>query len=111
MSNQPWTDEETDIARNGWERGSTAASIAGKLPGRTRNAVIGLAHRHGWVHPGRQGPRETSLATELLEDLPTFEGPATIMRLSEWYGEEPSRVASAVRHLFLSGQIVVGAAA
>jgi len=41
-----WSDAEDDIIRTMWGT-STTAAIAAKLPGRTRNAIIGRADRIG----------------------------------------------------------------
>ncbi len=40
-----WTDDRVDILKKLWGDGHTAAEIAKKLGGVTRNAVIGKAHR------------------------------------------------------------------
>lgn len=45
-SSQPWTDEEDEALRRLWAEGWSAAQIAKALgTGRTRNSVIGRAHR------------------------------------------------------------------
>ncbi len=40
-----WTDERVSLLKRLWGEGKTAAEIAEKLGGVTRNAVIGKAHR------------------------------------------------------------------
>ncbi len=40
-----WTEDRVDMLKNLWGDGHTAAEIAKKLGGVTRNAVIGKAHR------------------------------------------------------------------
>ncbi len=40
-----WTDDRVDVLKKLWGDGHTAAEIAKKLGGVTRNAVIGKAHR------------------------------------------------------------------
>ena len=40
-----WTQQEMDILADLWSRGYSASDIAACLPGKTRNAIIGKAHR------------------------------------------------------------------
>lgn len=40
-----WSDAEKDLLRDQWDAGLTAGSIAKNLPGRSRNAILGQAHR------------------------------------------------------------------
>ena len=40
-----WTEQETKILRDLWKKGLTASQIAAQIPGKTRNACIGRAHR------------------------------------------------------------------
>lgn len=40
-----WTEQQDDILRREWPRGDAASMIATLLPGKSRNAVIGRAHR------------------------------------------------------------------
>ena len=40
-----WTEQETKILRDLWKKGLTANQIASQIPGKTRNACIGRAHR------------------------------------------------------------------
>lgn len=42
-----WTDDEKRVLRKGVKAELSAGQIADKLPGRTRNAVIGQAYRLG----------------------------------------------------------------
>lgn len=48
-----WTGAEDDIAKALWKQGYSADQIAKKLPGRSRNAVIGRIHRLGLSDAGR----------------------------------------------------------
>lgn len=45
-----WTPERIEIATRLWIEGWSAAQIARKLGGVTRNAVIGIVHRRGLSH-------------------------------------------------------------
>ena len=40
-----WSDSETKILKDLWRRGLTASQISLHIPGKTRNACIGRAHR------------------------------------------------------------------
>lgn len=42
-----WTDERVEMLKKLWAEGLSAAQIAGKIGGVTRNAVIGKVHRLG----------------------------------------------------------------
>jgi GcrA cell cycle regulator len=42
-----WNDERVDLLKKLWSEGLSAAQIAGRLGGVTRNAVIGKVHRLG----------------------------------------------------------------
>lgn len=44
---QPWDDADLATAREMWDRGCTASVIAERL-NRTRNSIIGLAHRRNF---------------------------------------------------------------
>ncbi|MDO3434357.1 GcrA family cell cycle regulator [Rhizobium sp. CBN3] len=48
MNNKPsvWTDERIDLAERMWKDGKTATAIAARLPGISRNAVLGVMNRH-----------------------------------------------------------------
>jgi len=55
-----WTDERVALLKQLWGEGKTAAEIAGKLGGVSRNAVIGKAHRlklSGRVSPIQQNAK------------------------------------------------------
>lgn len=58
MTNQhvDWTETELAVAERAWKAGHSGAEIARKLPGRTRNAIIGVAHRRGWAQASRKAP-------------------------------------------------------
>ena len=47
MIPSPWTLKDDSILKVMWNEGATGSQIAGKLHGRTRNAVIGRIHRLG----------------------------------------------------------------
>ena len=40
-----WDEQNTKILRNLWKKGLTASQIASQIPGKSRNAIIGRAHR------------------------------------------------------------------
>lgn len=42
-----WTDEQIAKLMTGWEAGMSASRVAFNIPGKTRDAVIGKAHRLG----------------------------------------------------------------
>lgn len=65
ITGHEWTDREIAIAHPLYLAGSSASEIAKRLPGRTRNAVIGLAHRKGWTVANRQ-PASAPTATPLV---------------------------------------------
>jgi GcrA cell cycle regulator len=49
--NSPWTDDVAARARALWDEGVSSTDI-GRRVGRSGNAVVGYAHRHGWPpHP------------------------------------------------------------
>lgn len=48
-----WTEEEIVLVKAFAGQGMSAADIARKLHGRTRNAVLGVMHRNGWTKEGR----------------------------------------------------------
>lgn len=50
-----WTDERIANLKDLWARGLSASQIAARMPGFTRNAVIGKVHRIGLA--GRASPR------------------------------------------------------
>lgn len=49
-----WGEDEDAVLRGLWPSGVSASKVAAQLPGRTRNAVIGRAHR--LKLPGRPSP-------------------------------------------------------
>lgn len=65
-----WTDERVELLKTLWAEGLSAAQIANKMGGVTRNAVIGKVHRLGLS--GRATPakpqRGCGPATEHKED-------------------------------------------
>ena len=42
-----WNEENTKSLRDLWKKGLTASQIAAQIPGKSRNAIIGRAHRLG----------------------------------------------------------------
>jgi hypothetical protein len=52
-----WTEEEIVLVKAFAGQGMSAADIARKLNGRTRNAVLGVMHRNGWTKEGRAALR------------------------------------------------------
>lgn len=52
-----WTSESVDLLKEKWAAGLTATQIAAEMPGFTRNAVIGKAHRLDL--PMRISPKST----------------------------------------------------
>jgi hypothetical protein len=58
--NVEWTDARREQVRQLWEAGFTAGQIARRLDiGVTKNAIIGLVHRNGFVRPlSRKKPRK-----------------------------------------------------
>lgn len=58
-----WTGNELDTIRRLWAEGLSIAKIADRLPGRTKNAVVGKIHR--LVLPSRPSPirRQAPAAT------------------------------------------------
>ncbi|MCC3246701.1 GcrA family cell cycle regulator [Methylocystis sp. WRRC1] len=50
--NRPWTEKEIEIVRDMWGTAASAAEI-GKLLGRTKNSVIGRAHRMGLANAAK----------------------------------------------------------
>lgn len=53
---QGWTDERVEVLKKLWVEGLSAAQIANRLGGVTRNAVIGKVHRLGLA--GRNAPSQ-----------------------------------------------------
>lgn len=51
-----WSADEDALLRRDWPAGESASEIARQLPGRSRNAVIGRAHRLGLAKVQRQKP-------------------------------------------------------
>lgn len=56
LSESIWGLEELETAKEMWMSGSSASEIAAVLPLRSRNAVIGVVRRQGWVRPGCKEP-------------------------------------------------------
>ena len=40
-----WNEQNTKILRKLWSQGLTASQISAQIPGKSRNAIIGRAHR------------------------------------------------------------------
>jgi hypothetical protein len=63
MNQSPaWTPEQDALLRELWAEGLSAEKIAQRIPGRSRNSVIGRAHRMGLAP--RQSPIEYGLTEE-----------------------------------------------
>lgn len=58
MTNQyvDWTERELEVCKKAWIAGHSASEIARTLPGRSRNSVIGIVTRRGWLQAARQAP-------------------------------------------------------
>lgn len=56
QSESVWALGELETAKEMWMTGSSASEIAAVLPMRSRNAVIGIVRRQGWVRPGGKEP-------------------------------------------------------
>lgn len=63
-----WRPQELDLAEKAWRAGHSASEIARKLPGRTRSAVIGKAHRMGWIQQTRAKPSAPARAPILPKE-------------------------------------------
>ena len=78
--NEPYQPWEDDLLTKQWGCGLSAAQIARQLPGRTRNSVIGRAHRLGLkARPSPIIRRDKGFWRKLV---PHLIGPA--VRLCEW---------------------------
>ncbi len=77
-----WTDERVEQLKTLWAEGLSAAQIANKMGGVTRNAVIGKVHRLGLS--GRATPakpqRGRSLGMERKEDTVSHKAPTPEMK-------------------------------
>lgn len=77
-----WTDERVEQLKTLWAEGLSAAQIANKMGGVTRNAVIGKVHRLGLS--GRATPakpqRGRSLIADKKEDATMRKAPAPEMK-------------------------------
>lgn len=52
-----WTDEEYETVRVMWFAGASASEVARVIGrGKSRNAVIGIVHRRGWIRQTPQKP-------------------------------------------------------
>lgn len=58
----PWTDEEMQKAKGMRDQGYSAREIAKALPGRSRSAVLGMAHRAGWEFKAPAKPTDEELS-------------------------------------------------
>lgn len=61
-----WTDERVELLKNLWAEGLSAAQIANKMGGVTRNAVIGKVHRLGLS--GRATPAKPQRGCGLIQE-------------------------------------------
>ena len=69
-----WTEDALRILLDGWEAGDTTQEIADKIPGATKSAVIGKAHRIGLDR--RPSPIKVRTATDeqILSELRSGRG-------------------------------------
>lgn len=77
-----WSESEVALLRKLWTEGLSAGQISKQLPGRSRNAVIGVVHRLGMpkrATPGRRAyvrkarrvkPRPSAVAPAAPKPLP-----------------------------------------
>jgi hypothetical protein len=80
---RPWMPEELETVRTRWAEGRSANEIAVLLRGRSRNCIIGIVHRRGYVRSPDAGRvrianrRAVVVPTSLGEPAPiTLAGPA-----------------------------------
>jgi hypothetical protein len=52
------TEQQLEDLKTGWTIDGKSAGQLATLFGVTRNVVIGICHRRGWVQPGAGAPRE-----------------------------------------------------
>lgn len=71
-----WTDDEADQARRMWDAGKSAALIS-KAIGKSRNAVIGFAHRNGFPARGTSS-RISPKSGKAISSLPRRKARATM---------------------------------
>ncbi len=75
MSDTGWTDARVETLKTLWREGLSAAQIAGRLGGVTRNAVLGKIHRLGLsgraVAPRLGGQRPASVRPRPASRKPT----------------------------------------
>ena len=65
-----WNEENTKKLRDLWKKGFTASQIAAQIPGKSRNAIIGRAHR-------------LNLESRAISKKPTFKARAENNNTSE----------------------------
>lgn len=73
MTNQhvDWTEAELAVAEKAWKAGHSGSEISRKLPGRSRCAIIGVAHRRGWTQASRKAPAvPAAAAPEVAKPAP-----------------------------------------
>ncbi len=64
-----WTDERTAKLRRDWAAGYTAEEIKGRIPGTTRNSVMGKINRLG-LHNRRQGVSGNEIRPRITKASP-----------------------------------------
>lgn len=79
-----WTEAYERILRQGYKEGLSASQIAARIPGMSKNSVIGKAHRLGVVHKnprgassGKRGPAPRSGAS-MIKPTPRNDDPRGI---------------------------------
>lgn len=78
-----WTDERVEQLKTLWAEGLSAAQIANKMGGVTRNAVIGKVHRlglSGRATPAKPQRGRSSLIADKKEDVTMRKAPAPEMK-------------------------------
>lgn len=89
-----WTDAEKAVVKEGRKKGVSASRIAAKLPGRTRNAVVALAHREGYDTPM---PTRNPAGRKAQANRPLSVSPAASRPLPPPLPPPPPLVASQMR--------------
>lgn len=97
LADDIWTDAEIGMLGFLWSEGLSASQIAERIPGRTRNAVIGKAHRLGL--PRRPSPikRRRRKLKPVGEILPNQKILRLSVAVSEAFGIDRSEVMGRCR--------------
>lgn len=76
-----WSEEESQQLRRLWGDGKSAGQIAALIPGKTRNAIIGRAHRLGLA--GRPSPFEEKRVQPLQDSSASAAAPKPARRTAD----------------------------